>query len=101
MMVQKGECIFTPCFPQGDGIGFTDLHNGLEGIFFSLLTSLSDLSGKWLFFFLACFTSPASSGNRYVWQSSSDQRQGDRLLPLHEQERQASGEGKCFLLIRR
>lgn len=50
-------------------------------------------------FFSSSFTSPASSGNRHFWQSSPDQREGDRLLPLHEQERQASGEGKCFLLI--
>ncbi|XP_068061535.1 fibroblast growth factor 18 isoform X1 [Anomalospiza imberbis] len=35
----------------------------------------------------------ASSGNRHFWKSSPDQREGDRFLPLHEQERQASGEG--------
>lgn len=51
------------------------------------------------FFFSSSFTSPASSGNGHFWQSSPDQREGDRLLPLHEQERQASGEGKCFQLI--
>lgn len=50
-------------------------------------------------FFSSSFPSPASSGNRHLWQSSPDQRERDGFLPLHEQERQASGEGKCFLLI--
>lgn len=42
----------------------------------------------------SAFRSPAPSGDRYLRESSPDQGQGDRVLPVYEPKRQASGEGE-------
>lgn len=42
------------------------------------------------------FTSPARSGGRHLWQPGANPGERDQLLPVHEPQGQAGGQGELI-----